>query len=114
MDDINVNVTLPTEIGKLTRLSTLRLVPLAAHGGSIPSEIGSLTKLGKSCIVFRSRETNVGSKMESPVSSLVSFPYNLTEHLAVDGNLFTGNVPSEVGRLTSLTYLQISGGLITG
>ncbi|CAJ1923541.1 unnamed protein product [Cylindrotheca closterium] len=98
LDGSNVNLTIPTEIGKLTNMQSLRLHALGTHGGSIPSEIGNLEKLEHLVIE--------GTTYTGSIPSQIGKLSNLT-YIRISGGLITGTLPTEIASLTSLERLDL-------
>jgi len=103
---INEGLTgeIPSEIGQLTNLVTLKL-QYNELTGSIPPEIGNLTSLVKLDL----RYNNLSGSIPTEVWSLIS----LTE-LRIQKNQFSGTIPSAIGNLTELTHLYLYGNQFTG
>ena len=103
---INEGLTgeIPSEIGQLTNLATLKL-QYNELTGSIPPEIGNLTSLVKLDL----RYNNLSGSIPTEVWSLTS----LIE-LRIQKNQLSGTIPSAIGNLTELTHLYLYGNQFTG
>ena len=103
---INEGLTgeIPSEIGQLTNLETLKL-QYNELTGSIPPEIGNLTNLVKLDL----RYNNLSGSIPTEVWSLI----NLKE-LRIQKNQLSGTIPSAIGNLTELTHLYLYGNQFTG
>jgi len=103
---INEGLTgeIPSEIGQLTNLVTLKL-QYNELTGSIPPEIGNLTSLVKLDL----RYNNLSGSIPTEVWSLTS----LIE-LRIQKNQLSGTIPSAIGNLTELTHLYLYGNQFTG
>ena len=103
---INEGLTgeIPSEIGQLTNLVTLKL-QYNELTGSIPPEIGNLTNLVKLDL----RYNNLSGSIPTEVWSLTSL-----KELRIQKNQFSGTIPSAIGNLTELTHLYLYGNQFTG
>jgi len=103
---INEGLTgeIPSEIGQLTNLVTLKL-QYNELTGSIPPEIGNLTSLVKLDL----RYNNLSGSIPTEVWSLTSL-----KELRIQKNQFSGTIPSAIGNLTELTHLYLYGNQFTG
>ena len=103
---INEGLTgeIPSEIGQLTNLVTLKL-QYNELTGSIPPEIGNLTSLVKLDL----RYNNLSGSIPTEVWSLISL-----KELRIQKNQFSGTIPSAIGNLTELTHLYLYGNQFTG
>ena len=103
---INEGLTgeIPSEIGQLTNLATLKL-QYNELTGSIPPEIGNLTSLVKLDL----RYNNLSGSIPTEVWSLISL-----KELGIQKNQFSGTIPSAIGNLTELTHLYLYGNQFTG
>jgi len=103
---INEGLTgsIPSEIGLLTDLVTLKL-PYNNLTGSIPPEIGNLGNLRKLELQYNKLSGELPSQL-----------WNLTElnQLRLQKNQFTGFINSEIGNLTELTHLYLYGNKLAG
>lgn len=91
--------SVPTEMGLLSNLDTLRLHKNKMQG-TLPSELGLLGKNS-----FLSVD---GNELSGTLPKELGWMTSLTR-LRLDTNHFTGPVPSELGLLTNLSILQIQG-----
>ena len=103
---INEGLTgeIPSEIGQLTNLVTLKL-QYNELTGSIPPEIGNLTSLVKLDL----RYNNLSGSIPTEVWSLISL-----KELRIQKNQLSGTIPSAIGNLTELTHLYLYGNQFTG
>jgi len=103
---INEGLTgeIPSEIGQLTNLVTLKL-QYNELTGSIPPEIGNLTSLVKLDL----RYNNLSGSIPTEIWSLISL-----KELGIQKNQFSGTIPSAIGNLTELTHLYLYGNQFTG
>ena len=108
--------SIPTEIGKLTNLTSLYISYLSdfsnptilglpkPQGGTLPSEIGKLTRL-------QSLTLNSITIKGSIPSSIGKLTLLQSLRLSVNANGvegFKGSIPTEIGKLTNLISLQVS------
>mmetsp|Transcript_29005 Transcript_29005/g.68143 ORF Transcript_29005/g.68143 Transcript_29005/m.68143 type:complete len:336 (+) Transcript_29005:847-1854(+) len=114
--------TIPTEIGKLTRLERLDLAGNKDMGptynaifgkeaggvgisGSIPSEIRSMTKLKRLNLGYN----NITGMISSEIRELSNLQY-----FEVPSNSLIGTIPASLGELTELTVCNLAYNFITG
>ena len=95
---------IPSQIGQLTNLETLKL-QYNELTGSIPPEIGNLTNLVKLDL----RYNNLSGSIPTEVWSLISL-----KELRIQKNQLSGTIPSAIGNLTELTHLYLYGNQFTG
>ena len=127
---INEGLTgeIPSEIGQLTNLVTLKL-QYNELTGSIPPEIGNLTSLVKLDLRYNNLSGSIPTEIWSLTSlielriqknqlsgTIPSAIGNLTEltHLYLYGNQFTGSIPTEIGNLINLAKLHLNNNQFTG
>ena len=127
---INEGLTgeIPSEIGQLTNLVTLKL-QYNELTGSIPPEIGNLTSLVKLDLRYNNLSGSIPTEVWSLTSllelriqknqlsgTIPSAIGNLTEltHLYLYGNQFTGSIPAEIGNLINLWKLHLNNNQFTG
>ena len=127
---INEGLTgeIPSEIGQLTNLVTLKL-QYNELTGSIPPEIGNLTSLVKLDLRYNNLSGSIPTEIWSLTSlielriqknqlsgTIPSAIGNLTEltHLYLYGNQFTGSIPAEIGNLINLEKLHLNNNQFTG
>jgi len=127
---INEGLTgeIPSEIGQLTNLATLKL-QYNELTGSIPPEIGNLTSLVKLDLRYNNLSGSIPTEIWSLTSlielriqknqlsgTIPSAIGNLTEltHLYLYGNQFTGSIPAEIGNLINLGKLHLNNNQFTG
>lgn len=84
--------TLPTELGMLAALTTMKAQENALTG-SIPTELGLLTRLTSMWISNNAMERNIPSELGSMAAM---------EHLVLQYNHLSGTIPTELGRLTTM------------
>ena len=89
--------TIPSEIGFLTQLTTLK-ISFNMLTGTLPSVIGYLTNLQE----FYLERNKFTGTIPSTLGNLVQLT-----HLQMDNNLFTGTIPSSFGNLVQLTSLYL-------
>jgi Leucine-rich repeat (LRR) protein len=97
---------LPTEIGRLDLLVFYLMNYCSMGGTTIPTEIGRCRSLSMS--QFR--------RFISAFVTLVAqirFSLNI-DTLSLEGNMFSGSLPSELGLLTNLLQLRARNNLLTG
>ena len=104
LDNNQLSGSIPSELGKLTKLEWLYLWGNQLSG-NIPSELGNLTNL---------KTLSLDSNQLS--GSIPPELGNLTklESLSLWGNELSGNIPSELGNLTNLTWLSLSHNQLSG
>lgn len=99
--------TLPTELGRLGRLGRLRL-----HGnsisGTLPTELG---EVGAGSTLTTRFDALAGAITR--VGTPRSGPHGLTE-LLLSANRFSGTLPTELGALSRLEYLELSDNRMLG
>jgi hypothetical protein len=124
----NLMGTVPTEVGDLTGLVTLRMDNNALSGG-IPGSLGNLTSLVELALYTNQLTGGVPGTLGS-MTSLVnlflahnqlsgSIPAELgslpnLSWLSLFDNQLTGAIPSELGNLPSLVQLRIQENQLTG
>lgn len=93
---MSVRGRLPSEMGKLSELVLMRLTRTGISG-TIPLELmqhrTKLRKFGSSTCTTCSRLLRW---------DLTSGPFTISETLLLQGSLFSGTIPSEVGNLTRI------------
>ena len=104
LQDNNLRGPLPTVLGQLTNLESLRLSTNQLTG-AIPPELGQLTNLSSLDLALNQLTGEIPSE-------LVQFT-NLSE-LNLLANQLTGEIPPELGQLTNLTFLELSSNQLTG
>ncbi len=100
--DSHSSVTLPTELGLLVHLTSLRFQSNTfSPSQAIPSELGRLTAL--QILQFDSvSSSNLGGAIPSQVGSLSSL-----QQLIIHNQLVSSTIPSDLGRLLNLTVLNL-------
>lgn len=92
-----VSGPIPTELGQLTRLTSLNLMGMNKLSGSVPTEIGQLANLGAFWSIFWIVVTRVVAHL-----FLMSHFVSTSETLNLDKtDSLTGTIPSEVCNLRS-------------
>ena len=101
---LNLTGTIPTELGELTSLQSLRL-DRNSLSGTIPSELGNLTKLTRMDLWNNELSGTIPSELG-----------NLTKLTRMDlySNELSGTIPSELGNLTSLTEMNLYSNNLSG
>ena len=109
--------SIPTEIGQLTRLESL---DLGAVKGPVPTEIGQLTRLESMEIEYSkngtipaevglmSRLTGLGMWGATGPIPTTFGQLTLLESLTITELSLIGSIPTELGKLSALTYLDLS------
>jgi|GEM_PF-3848071 len=100
----NLNGSLPSEIGDLLDLETLRL-NYNTLSGKIPKEIGSLNKL-KTLFISN-------NDLSGKIPPSIQFLTNL-ENLNLSYNKITGDMPEEIVRLDALNTLSLTNNNLSG
>jgi Leucine-rich repeat (LRR) protein len=95
---------LPTEVGKLTMLASLKL-DNQYFTGPLPTEIGLLTRLTDLSLTR--------NQFTSSIPTEVGF-LTLLNRFDFFGNNFTSTIPTEVGRLTSATTFHVYDNELSG
>ncbi|MCY4506955.1 MAG: hypothetical protein OXG35_08350, partial [Acidobacteria bacterium] len=95
---------LPSELGNLTNLQTLRL-DFNDLSGSIPNELGRLVNLRYLSLIYN----DLSGPIPSALGGLVAL-----ETLFLNGNKLTGRVPAWLGNLGQLRALSLSRNPLTG
>ncbi|XP_048425283.1 LRR receptor-like serine/threonine-protein kinase EFR [Pyrus x bretschneideri] len=127
MEDNNFTGDIPSDSGELSRLAELDFSANELTG-SIPSSLGNLTKLGR---LFLQRNNLQGiipsslgeiqrnwdlsyNNLSGTIPPKVLSLSSLSIYLNLSANHFTGFLPMEVGKMTSLGELDISDNMLTG
>ena len=120
--------SMPTQLGNLTRLFTLDLANNQLSG-SIPTQLGSLTNLQRldlsgnqltgtiptqlgSLTALRTLRLNNNQLSGSIPTQLGSLTGLLT--LRLDNNQLSGSIPTQLGSLSSLTFLELDNNQLSG
>jgi len=96
-----VTGSIPTELGKLTRLEHFSSI-LSQGNGTLPTELGRLSEL------------NVLYLMANELTGTIPTVQGLWSFLDLSGNRLTGALPTERGHLSKLSDLLLSSLLVTG
>src|SRR6266496_4376151 len=100
----NLAGQLPSSIGNLQKLGTLRL-PVNQLSGSIPSSIGNLVNL--------KRLNLYSNQLSGSIPSSIGNLANL-QVLVLNGNQLNGSIPSSLGNLVNLFTLELSNNQLSG
>lgn len=99
----NIKGTIPTEIGALTHMKNLEFYGNGLEG-AIPSSFENLTNL---------RRLDIFSNfLEGPIDFITKLPNFEVVHLR--SNKFSGRIPSEIGNLQRLSWLDLADNNLTG
>ena len=101
----NLSDSIPTEIGDLTDLSSLRLDLNKSIRGSIPETIGDLTNLN----ILNLERNQLKGNIPPEIGNLTKLTF-----LNLSSNELKGLIPSDIGNLMSLNFLNLSGNHISG
>ena len=99
-----LNGTIPSELGNLTNLTSLKVTGNRLTG-AIPSELGNLTNLQRLDL----RYNRLTGAIPSELGNLANL-----QHLSLNDNRLTGAIPSELGNLANLQYLSLHYNGLTG
>jgi len=97
--------TIPTEIGKLKDLTSIRMHVNGNLGGTLPPEIGNLDKL--TALILNN--TQVTGNLPPELGNLINL-----RTASLGNNNFTGEIPWQLGNLSELTELSLTGNQLTG
>mmetsp|Transcript_10017 Transcript_10017/g.23871 ORF Transcript_10017/g.23871 Transcript_10017/m.23871 type:complete len:194 (-) Transcript_10017:19-600(-) len=98
-----LQASIPSSIGRLTRLEVLQLTSNKIYG-SIPSQLWDLSTLQFLDLGFNDIEGEISSSISNT---------NLT-HLLLGTNILEGTLPSQIGELTNLVQLDLSSNYLSG
>jgi Leucine-rich repeat (LRR) protein len=101
---LNLNGTIPPELGNLSSLEYLNLNSNQLSG-SIPMELLGLSHLERFDLAFNQLSGSIPSELEN-LSNL--------HFLLLDFNQFSGSIPPELGNLIHLQYLLLSENQLSG
>ena len=104
LENNNLTGTLPSEIGDLTSLETLRLWENSLSG-AIPSAIANLTRLEVLFLGGNSLSGEIPAEIANLTSLLELYLYN---------NSLSGAIPAEIGDLTRLEVLSLGDNSLSG
>ena len=96
--------TLPTELGSLTKLQTLRLAD-NSFLGQVPTELGSLTNLEWLDLGFNALTGNIPSELGN---------FSDIKRLSLGHNMINGEIPKEFGKLNKVEMIDLSYNRLTG
>ena len=100
----SVSGSFPTQMGLLTKLTTLNMYG-NQMSGTLPPELGGMTRLQ-----YLDLENNsLRGSIPSAISGLASL-----ETLRLSNNEITGTIPTELGLMSSLRSLDLQSTLVTG
>jgi len=102
---INMDGTLPSEIGQLVYLYDLQISNQPLLAGTIPSEIGMLSSLDELLL----HDNNLSGIIPTEVGQLTSMDY-----LSFTQNKLSGAIPSEVVNLSSVRNIYLHYNSLTG
>ncbi|CAB9531742.1 Leucine-rich repeat receptor-like protein kinase [Seminavis robusta] len=105
LEDFQLNGTLPSEVGLLTKLTRLRLHENAIVG-ALPTEFLKFSGLNILDIGSNQMEGKLEQSLFSQLTQLDVF--------SINGNWFSGSLPTEVGLLSSLRKLQLHNTNLSG
>mmetsp|Transcript_839 Transcript_839/g.2321 ORF Transcript_839/g.2321 Transcript_839/m.2321 type:complete len:358 (-) Transcript_839:249-1322(-) len=101
----NLSGQMPSELGALVQLTTLGLRGQAWTSGSIPTELGLLTVLVNLDVSDRDMTATLPRHpIPAELGSLTALTY-----LRLSNSRFTGSIPSQLGRLRNLAFLYLEG-----
>ena len=104
LDDMELDGSLPEELGMLARLEVLSL---SGNGltGSIPAELGTLGDLKELSV----DGNQLNGEIPAELGSLVGL-----QLLVLSNNQLSGSLPVELGRLANLVELKLAGNSLIG
>jgi Leucine-rich repeat (LRR) protein len=105
LENAELTGTIPTTIGELTELEYLSFSSNSALMGAIPSSIGDLVRL----TYLSFAKSGLTGSIPSSVGSLKQL-----QHLDLALNAFTGAIPLSIGEPTLLTHLVFASNQLTG
>ena len=124
-----LNGTIPSQLGNLTRLELLLLFANQDLSGPIPSELGNLTNLRDLQLELNqlsgpipselgnlsnlARLSLLGNQLSGPIPSELGNLPSLVS-LVLGLNQLSGSIPSELGRLTALEHMSLSDNRLSG
>jgi hypothetical protein len=117
--------TLPSEIGRLTQLSALFLTEMTNLQGTLPSQFSTVSRLSEihifdsfhDGILLSSFLSSLPTTLVRMTISLGGFMGSIPKEISIFRNLtvltwneihLTGTLPSELGLLTQLRWLELS------
>ncbi|XXG61838.1 hypothetical protein AAC387_Pa05g0343 [Persea americana] len=106
--DLSINAlsgNIPSQIGASSHLVFLDL-STNQLSGSLPLSLTNLTRIS----VLNISDNTLGGE----ISPLLFVNWTSLSHLQLDGNHLSGQIPSEIGRLTNLTVLYLNNNNISG
>ncbi|CAB9528390.1 receptor-like protein kinase [Seminavis robusta] len=117
-------ISIPTEIGTMIELTSLRVVDWNLHS-TIPNQVGKLEKLVSNQIsgtvppalleLTNLVHLDLGyNQLEGTLSPDFFSQLTKLEVLVINGNHFSGSIPTEVGRLSSLWKLELQNTSVSG
>ncbi|WVZ16522.1 hypothetical protein V8G54_009504 [Vigna mungo] len=112
LDGMGLRGSIPTEISTLTNLTYLILSNNHLHG-SIPPQLGNLTQLQMLYLSENSLRGLIWNSLAGLIPSTLGQLMNL-QYLYLESNKLEGRIPTELGNLTKLRILLLSGNSLTG
>lgn len=103
--NLNLQGSLPMELGLLTKLATLVIPDNRNVFGTIPHSLHKLTEL----TLLDLASNNLSGMIPSWIGALTEL-----EYLALSDNDLTGTLPTSMGNLTSLALLALDGNDLSG
>ena len=88
--------TVPTELGLLTKVTSLAMSNLGPVTGPVPSELGNLVKVDA---MFNLAQNTLRGALPTELGKLVK----MTNNFYLGENSFTGEIPTELGELKKIT-----------
>jgi Leucine-rich repeat (LRR) protein len=105
--DSGMSLTIPSEIGLLTQMTSLSISQNVPLRGTIPSTIGSLTQLTW-------LDISMTQQLSGTIPSTIGNLKKLRLLNIFDNAQLTGTIPSELGNLTNITYLNMRNNQLSG
>jgi len=113
LESASLRGPIPSEIWSLTELQKLHIGHNNFDGGTVPSEIGLMTELTHLHLPSNGFYVPIGNKLYGTIPSEI---WSLTKlrYLNLADHTFVGGVPSNIGLLTDLEWISLSGNLELG
>jgi len=102
----NLNGTIPSQIGNLSRLGSLVVSGNSLLTGSIPTSIGNLNNL-TDIFLF-------GNNLTGSIPNSISHLTNLRTLVIADNDFTNSNIPNSISNLTNLVWLNLSNNNLNG